>query len=688
LNSSGKKSSNHFAGGHPSNRQLRQFATGKLEASELDRVADHIASCDGCSTQLEEIVAAEIVAADDTLLDNLKEIESAEGAFELAHGGSIKGASASEDALAEAIERESKYQILRRLGSGGMGAVFLAEHKVMDRKVAIKVIRHEYVNNPEAVLRFRNEVRSAARLSHRNIVTAFDAEQVDDTHFLVMEYVVGESLSELVNRRGPLPVTHACNYALQVAHGLKHAHENRMAHRDIKPSNLMCSPKGAIKILDFGLARILDTEDSPGLTTTGVMMGTADYIAPEQARDAKSADIRSDLYSLGCTMFYMLAGRPPFEAETKVDKVLAHCTHPLPDITSVRDDIPDAVIAIMEKLTAKSPEQRFQSPKELIDELLPFGKPKSSSTKDTAAGTHSANFETAIEKSRPNDTAIDVLKLANDQGKHDEVVSSNPSSSEPKPTARQNAGIAKKAWKPWAVVIAACLLLAAAGVSFFVSNGGFSLWADPDKLPNDFSNSDGTQDPTVLIVMSSTQFWFADYAPLEKVFNENGIEFIVTADRAGEANYNPSTLDPSESRRSIPISKSIEQWVADDVASKIDAVVFIGTSTHEFCRKDAIGVAVEQLLSSLRQQEKWVTSVGLGSLVPMHHGFYVGANVSNSTWLERHQDDVDASGAIMVDDRVSLDEGNRILTCCEWTDSRTFALRLVQVLHDRKQANK
>ena len=259
-----------------------------------------------------------------------------------------------------------------------MGAVYLANHTVMGRQVAIKVIRDQFVSDREAISRFHQEVKAAAQLNHRNIVAAYDADQVADFHFLAMEFVKGESMAELVNRKGRLPVVHCCNYIWQAASGLNHAFQQNMVHRDIKPHNMMRTSKGIIKILDFGLARLTGPNAVKSeLTTSGILMGTADYIAPEQARDARTADIRSDLYSLGCTFFFLLAAEPPYTEGGYVEKVIAHCSDPFPGIQSIRNDVPETLRAILQKLTAKDPVSRYQTPRELIDALAPFAKRES-----------------------------------------------------------------------------------------------------------------------------------------------------------------------------------------------------------------------------------------------------------------------------------------------------------------------
>jgi serine/threonine protein kinase len=261
------------------------------------------------------------------------------------------------------------------LGKGGMGTVYQAEHRVMKRAVALKVIGAHLIADPAAVERFQREVEAAAKLSHPNIVTAHDAEQAGNCHFLVMELVDGIRLDRVLEGHGPLPPVVACAYARQTALGLQHAHEHGMVHRDIKPQNLMLTRKGEVKILDFGLARFVSENGSPpSLTECGELNGTPDFMAPEQAEDARSADIRADIYSLGCTLYTLLTGQPPFPGRSHVEKVVAHLKREPAPLTAFRDDLPPELVQIVGRMMAKDPVERFQTPGEAAKALLAFGK--------------------------------------------------------------------------------------------------------------------------------------------------------------------------------------------------------------------------------------------------------------------------------------------------------------------------
>jgi serine/threonine protein kinase len=280
-----------------------------------------------------------------------------------------------------------QYRILDQLGRGGMGRVFKAEHMTMNRVVALKVLSSSLVKTERARQLFQREVRAAAKLVHPNIVTAYDANQIDNRYYLVMEYVNGPNLDELVRQKGPLPVVVACDFIKQAAQGLQYAYEQGMVHRDIKPANLLLQTietpgkgrQNLVKVLDFGLAR-LHTRTAAGqvagneslLTPENTVMGTPDYLSPEQARNLNSVDIRSDLYSLGCSFYFLLTGKVPFPGGTTVEKLVRHGTEEPVAVEQLRHDVPPPVAATIRRLMAKDPALRFQTPGELVETLAPF----------------------------------------------------------------------------------------------------------------------------------------------------------------------------------------------------------------------------------------------------------------------------------------------------------------------------
>ncbi len=275
------------------------------------------------------------------------------------------------------------YRILDQLGQGGMGRVYKAMHQTMNRVVALKVLSPQMVNTERAQQLFAREVQAAAQLTHPNIVMAFDANENEGRHYLAMEYVDGPNLERYVKKHGALPVGLACEIIFQAANGLQHAHEKGMVHRDIKPANLLIHQEPGtetiqVKILDFGLARLQHSEKAAGKTIVArenTVMGTPDFLSPEQSKDLHEADIRSDLYSLGCTFFYLLTGQVPFPGGNTVDKVIRHNTDAAPAIEEARPDVPKNIAGIVGKLLAKKPNDRFQTPDELMDALAPHAAP-------------------------------------------------------------------------------------------------------------------------------------------------------------------------------------------------------------------------------------------------------------------------------------------------------------------------
>lgn len=267
-----------------------------------------------------------------------------------------------------------KYKVLERLGAGGMGQVFLCEHKLMRRRVAVKVLPTARAEDPAALERFYREARAVAALDHPNLVRAFDIDQEDNLHFLVLEYVDGVNFQELVKKSGPLDPVRACHYIRQAAVGLDYAHQIAgLVHRDIKPGNILVDRTGVVKILDMGLARFFNDEaDVLTRKFDEHVIGTADYLSPEQANDSHSADIRSDLYSLGATFYFILAGQPPYPEGSVAQKLIAHQTRLAKPVRDVRPDVPIEVAEIVEKLMRKSPNERYQSPAELDEALAPL----------------------------------------------------------------------------------------------------------------------------------------------------------------------------------------------------------------------------------------------------------------------------------------------------------------------------
>jgi eukaryotic-like serine/threonine-protein kinase len=270
------------------------------------------------------------------------------------------------------------YRLRERIGEGAMGAVFKAWNVRLGRVVAVKTLNKAMIDNDRALDRFRREVETASQLNHPNIARMRDAEEIDGRLYLIMDFIEGRNLSQRVKKEGALPIGEAVEYARQAALGLQHAFERGIVHRDIKPHNLIVTTaknngdsNALVKILDFGLARY-ESEDRERLTKIGHMLGTIDYVAPEQAQDARNADIRADIYGLGCTLFYLLTGKPPFQGDSMVEKLGPRVTGEAPWVRTQRSDVPPALEEVLRKMMSRKAKDRYQTPMEVAQALQPF----------------------------------------------------------------------------------------------------------------------------------------------------------------------------------------------------------------------------------------------------------------------------------------------------------------------------
>jgi len=268
-----------------------------------------------------------------------------------------------------------EYQLLEELGGGGMGRVFRAVHRKLDRQVAVKLLPPTTVQSAESVERFQRETQALARLSHPNIVAVHDAGNADGTHYFVMDLVAGKDLSRVVHDDGPMSPERAVECILQVARGLEYAHAAGIVHRDIKPSNLMLDSQGKVRILDLGIARVEATAEAPthgtntDLTRTGSILGTVDYMPPEQALNTRKADQRADVYSLGCTLYFLLTGRPVYGGETVMERLVAHREHLVPSLRKACPAAPAWLDQVFQRMIAKRPDERIQSMTAVISAL-------------------------------------------------------------------------------------------------------------------------------------------------------------------------------------------------------------------------------------------------------------------------------------------------------------------------------
>lgn len=437
---------------HPAEPELVAYARGELAEVNDRQIEQHLEECEACCQTLSRLSSDTLVAILRRPLPAAPETHATlPGEFGTAisradtptlapHADATRVPEQSPHVagLPAELANHAKYEIRATLGQGGMGSVYLAQHRMMNRLVALKVINQQLVRSDSAVKRFHREVRAAAQLSHPNIVAAHDAEQAGNVHFLVMEYVDGVDLSEVLAARGPLPVAEASDYARQAALGLAHAHELGMVHRDIKPQNLMvckarrspaspsdvgsndaqrrAAPTGLVlKILDFGLANFAAEVMEPSaneageagptfgsashLTMSGAMMGTPDYISPEQSKDAHTADIRSDIYSLGCTLYSLLSGKPPFAEGSVVEKILAHAEREPRKLSELRYDLPDGLEVVIGRMMAKNPAERYATPSDVAAALAPYAT--STAASGLGLAQHAKNEIPATTKALP-----------------------------------------------------------------------------------------------------------------------------------------------------------------------------------------------------------------------------------------------------------------------------------------------
>lgn len=354
------------------------------------------------------------------------------------------------------------YVLLAKLGAGGMGVVFKARHRRMKRDVALKVLPESLTKSPDAVARFHREVEAAARLQHPNIAAAFDADDAAGVHFLVMEFVDGPDLSRYVKQHGPLPLPHAIALCIQAARGLAHAHKLGVVHRDIKPGNMLVDSHGTLKILDMGLAHLQTEQGTDGvdlteLTQSGRVMGTVDYMAPEQAVDAKRADHRADIYSLGCTLHYLVTGRPLSPEGSITQKLLWHQNEAVPDLSSYCPASTPQLDATLAAMLAKRPDDRPQSMTELAHALEECLSQITAGGKELPAPLAGPLAQVDISPSMYGSTLGGRTTFADIHRAT---------------TAAALTPVAKKGKTVWLAAVAVCLLLAGGAVVAMMMAGG------------------------------------------------------------------------------------------------------------------------------------------------------------------------------------------------------------------------
>ena len=735
---------------HPDPQDVFAFANGRLPPDRAALVERHVANCQACCELLMDAPAdsfeRRLRSTGETLANQLESPTALPGAPEAlsASGFAVtrdreQPSTSTESGIPAVLANHERYEVIRQLGKGGMGVVYEATHRMMERTVALKVINPNLLRTPDGLERFRREVRTAARLQHRNIVTAHDAENVDKLHFLVMEYVDGADLARVVAQHGRLPVKLSCHYIRQAALGLQHAHEQGMIHRDIKPQNLMVTREGQLKILDFGLARFAREQESGKPPTTaptakqqlqqmaqtitlpGSVLGTPDYIAPEQATDSRNADIRADIYSLGCTFYFLLAGRPPFDGETVLAK-LVHHRNTVPDsLQKDRADLPAGVLAIVDRMLEKSPNNRFQTPGEIaaaLGEVIEslkdpatsqFVKANSAPGFDARRAAGVANKTGPSRKTTQHDHA-DAATTANQESKHVSVLRDTPGEQEEivdidslvvspdeldlqdelshtnldaaaiprsrrrstrkrKPSRRRQIHIRRLI----TATLAGGLVVALTVMAISFLGDGSGAKGDGDSFAaNPAVGSPGQK--RVVIVVPFAGVWRPDVDPVIQTLEQKGIFVRVASTQTGKAKNIQSGIH--DVKVHIPFSNvKADDW---------DAVVFVGYEVGEFIRDATTKQQVRNLVNQMEQQGRWVTSICAGTAVLAQSGILTSHNAAWSKFAGEQGADKQGKQTRSWDFRNPIVEHGHVITVSADSHACEFALRLASHLLDGK----
>jgi serine/threonine protein kinase len=435
---------------HPTDQMLHAYGLGQLDSASARSVHSHLEGCPDCRRR---IAKAEPGSQGPILsgIDGLTLLE----------GSAAEPAPPPASTLPPGLADHPNYQVLRELGQGGMGVVYLAQNTLMGRREVLKVVSAHLVNRKGVLDRFLGEIRNAARLHHPNIVTAYTAFRLGESLVLAMEYIEGLDLTRMVKARGPLPVAHAANYVQQAALGLQHAHEHGMVHRDIKPGNLMLTRQGnraLIKVLDFGLAKVQSEGPADGgLTHEGQMLGTPHFIAPEQISNARRADIRADIYSLGCTLYYLLTGGPPFDGTNLYDILQAHHSMEATPLNLARPDVPVELAALTAKMMAKEPERRFQTPADVAQALTPFFKKGNATASPPQSRAVSAPAQPSTESGGPALLARTVVEPAVPAAEWNSLIAFQPTERSQDEAPTTAAPSRRKPTWMWPAIVAASI---------------------------------------------------------------------------------------------------------------------------------------------------------------------------------------------------------------------------------------
>ncbi len=696
----------------PKPETLAAFARGDLAAEELAGVAGHVGGCEACCRALQLVPD-----------DSLAGLARAAAVSPATVQSSGSPASLAPDAVGVLPQNDipagfadhPRYRIVGRIGAGGMGTVYKAEDLWMGRVIALKVVSPHLTAKASAVERFRKEIRAAAQLNHPSVITSHDTGEAGGAHFLVMEYVEGVSLDRLVAKKGPLPVPTACTFARQAALGLQHAADKGMVHRDIKPQNLMVTRKGQVKILDFGLARFAraeDVENTPagrlpfgagkaianaGVTNPNLLMGTPDYLSPEQAKNSHDVDPRSDIYSLGCTLYFLLTGRPPFVgAASLIDKLLAHTHDEPPAIRLERLEVTEGLADVLAKMMAKKPADRYQTAAGAAAALLPFTR------SDAAKEPVFEIVDAAVATPAPLAVAP-APSLAFDTS----PVPGAPTLADAPRPKRHKKHKRRASWwerQKWpvlgggaaAVLFVALIVIAAGGKKPTAASKDAPTdpptsakanppapKADKGEKPNPWvapvviAPPKGGVKVQVLYVLPSNGVWLHDYTDVRARLESQGAT-VVTASTDGGASKPHSDL-PGEA---VPIDLRL---TATMDLSEYAAVVFAGAGPDEYMFNGRGSLAAGKVILRMQTAGKPVAAICLGQGVLAAHGALKGKRAADCDPLRRKYPFItnEASGIKWDPPGVTVDRsegGKVVVTASGGRESVPFADALIEAL--------
>jgi serine/threonine protein kinase/putative intracellular protease/amidase len=652
----------------PNSETLAAFARGDLTPTELAAIAEHIGGCDACCRALKFV-------PEDSLAHLARAAAAVPATLNSANTDSPREEAASNKSelpakrIPAGFADHPRYRIINELGAGGMGTVYKAEDLLMGRIIALKVVSPHLTAKASVVARFRREICAVAQLKDHRIVTTHDAGEAGGAHFLVMEFVEGVSLDRLVSKKGPLPVTMACLFTRQAALGLQHAAEKGLIHRDIKPQNLMVTKKGQVKILDFGLARFARSDEdanSPtvrvpfgagkapqdaGVTNPNMLMGTPDYLSPEQAKNSHAVDARSDIYSLGCTLYFLLTGKPPFlGSATLLDKLLAHTNDEPTAIRELRPEVPEGLAEVLAKMMAKKPEDRYQKASEAAAAILPFTRSNESEPVFEivdAAVVNAPQPVAATPAITPTPVVRVIVEAASDTTPPRDVLTLADTPRPKRVKKKKRVSFWRR--RKWAVIGGAAALLLLVGV--VIAASGKKLADKGNEKPTDAkantpNKSDranpgnkGTPDIgntvisplkgngkiQILYALPSNGVFLGDFVPVRDRLVEKGATVITTSTDGGTST--PHFGSPGQP---VPIHTLMR---ADMKLDDYSAVVFAGANIDEYVFTGRGSFAARDVMKRMQDSNKVVAGICVGTGVLANHGMLRRKDAAHSRHL-------------------------------------------------------